>query len=107
MSTATDLTQLRQRVRELVPMLRERAAECEQLRRVPEDVVSRFRKAGFFRILQPARFGGLELDYGLTQLAMSELGRGCGSSSWVQAVVASHGWLLGRFPIEAQEAVWG
>jgi 3-hydroxy-9,10-secoandrosta-1,3,5(10)-triene-9,17-dione monooxygenase len=88
-------------------MLRERAAECEQLRRVPDDVVRDFRKAGFFRILEPARFGGLELDYGLAQIAMSELGRGCGSSSWVQAVVASHGWLLGRFPIEAQEAVWG
>jgi len=103
----TGLEQLRSRARELIPMLREPAAECERLRHVPDDVVREFRKAGFFRILQPARFGGLELDYGLAQLAMSELGRGCGSSSWVQAVVASHGWLLGRFPIEAQEAVWG
>ena len=107
MSAAADLSQLRQGARELVPRLRERAAECEQLRHVPDDVVREFRKARFFRILQPARFGGLELDYGLAQIAMSELGRGCGSSSWVQAVVASHGWLLGRFPLEAQEAVWG
>ena len=91
---------------ELVPVLRERAARTEELRRVPEETIEDFRRAGFFRVLQPARFGGYEMDYGITQIELaSVLGRGCGSSGWVQSVVACHAWLVGMYPEAAQDAV--
>lgn len=96
------------RAQALVPRLRERAAGAEELRRVPEETIDDFRRAGLFRVFQPARYGGYEMDYGPTQIDLAGvLGRGCVSSAWVQTVVACHSWILGMFPEVAQEAVWG
>lgn len=94
------------RARAIVPVLRERADRAEQLRRVPDETIDDFRDAGFYRVLQPARYGGMELDYGIqTELAI-ELGRGCGSSAWDASITARHAWLAGMFPPEAQDEVW-
>jgi 3-hydroxy-9,10-secoandrosta-1,3,5(10)-triene-9,17-dione monooxygenase len=50
----------------------------------------------------------MELDYGRLQLGLcSTLGQACGSSAWVQMVVACHAWCLAMFPPDAQDAVWG
>jgi alkylation response protein AidB-like acyl-CoA dehydrogenase len=46
--------------RALAPMLRERAAMAEEMRRIPDETHAVFRDAGFYRVLQPARYGGLE-----------------------------------------------
>ncbi len=55
-----DLTpdEIVRRARDLVPVLRERQAECEELRRLPDQSSRDFVEAGFYRILQPRRFGG-------------------------------------------------
>ncbi|HZS01038.1 MAG TPA: acyl-CoA dehydrogenase family protein [Chloroflexota bacterium] len=106
--TVPSVEELAARAEALLPRLRERAARAEELRRVPDETIAEFREAGFFRLFQPARYGGYELDYGPVQLALgSVLGRACGSSAWVQSVVACHAWLLGMFPLAAQDAVWG
>ncbi len=92
----------------LVPVLAERAAETERLRRITDRTLEDLRRQGFFRVLQPVRYGGFELDYGRTQVELSRvLGRGCGSTAWVQSIIACHAWCLGMFPPEAQDAVWG
>jgi 3-hydroxy-9,10-secoandrosta-1,3,5(10)-triene-9,17-dione monooxygenase len=97
-----------QRAYALLPVLRERAAEAEALGHLPPETAAQFRQDGFFRIMQPRRFGGMELDYGRVQLELcSVLGQACGSSAWVQMVVACHAWCLGMFPDAAQQAVWG
>ena len=49
-------------VRDLLPTLRERADEAERLRVVPEASVKELEETGFFRLLQPKRFDGLESD---------------------------------------------
>ena len=49
-------------VGELLPVLRERAQETEDARVVPAESVKALEEAGFFRLLQPARYGGLEAD---------------------------------------------
>ena len=95
------------RAAEMVPVLQERARDAEQARRIPEETDQEFRYAGVYRVMQPAKFGGLELDFGTqTELAI-KLSPGCASSGWVAAVTACHGWLLGMFPAKAQEDVWG
>ena len=92
--------------REMVPDVRERAQHTEERRRIADDTARSFAEAGFFRVLQPSRYGGFEMDYGThTRLAV-EIGRGCASSAWVLSVIASHSWLLGMFPAEAQDEVW-
>ncbi len=104
---APTLAELTARAEALLPRLRERAEQCETLRRVPDETIADFQAAGFFRVFQPARYGGYELDYGHTQVELgAQLGRACGSSAWVQSVVACHAWLLGMFPLAAQDAVW-
>ena len=47
------------RARALRPLLTERAAETEALRRPPEDVHQAVDDAGFYRLLMPRRYGGL------------------------------------------------
>jgi 3-hydroxy-9,10-secoandrosta-1,3,5(10)-triene-9,17-dione monooxygenase len=95
------------RARELAPRLRERAAQAEALRRLPEETFREYAAAGLFHILQPARFGGSELDLRTLLEVGTELGRGCASSAWVYVVLASHAWMMSLFPEQAQEDLWG
>src|SRR4051794_2278464 len=96
---APTLAQLTRAARELVPELARRAQRTEQERRVSDEVTEMFRAAGFFKLMQPARFGGYE--YGFTAFLdiISELGRGCTSSSWACSLGAIHQWLIGTFPL--------
>jgi len=95
------------RTQEIIPTIKARASETEALRRIPEDTARLLSDAGLFRLYQPSRFGGFELPFGTLQLALSkEIGAACGSTAWVQSVLAIHGWMLGSFTDEAQEAVW-
>jgi 3-hydroxy-9,10-secoandrosta-1,3,5(10)-triene-9,17-dione monooxygenase len=95
------------RVRALIPALRERAAYAEQLRRLPEQTVEDFQRAGLFRALQPKRYGGYEFDPGTFYQAVIEIGTVCGSSAWILGVIGVHNWQLAIFPPQAQEDVWG
>ena len=49
-------------VRDLLPTFRERAEDAERLRVVPEASIKELDEVGFFRLLQPRRFDGLESD---------------------------------------------
>jgi 3-hydroxy-9,10-secoandrosta-1,3,5(10)-triene-9,17-dione monooxygenase len=96
-----------ERTRELLPRVTERANQAEALRRMPDETIDDLREAGLFLPFVPARYGGYEMDYGPVQIAISgELGRACGSTSWVQSVLACHAWVVGMFPQAAQDAVW-
>jgi 3-hydroxy-9,10-secoandrosta-1,3,5(10)-triene-9,17-dione monooxygenase len=95
------------RARLLLPSLAARARAAEQLRRLPDETVAELKQGGFFRLLQPSRWGGAEADPGTffeTQLAFASA---CPSTAWVFGVVAVHNWQLALFPLAAQEEVWG
>lgn len=91
----------------LVPTLRERAPEAERLRRMPEATVEDLHRLGLWRGMQPARWGGHEIDPATYYDACIELATGCASTGWVLGVVGVHSWQLGLFPLQAQEDVWG
>ncbi|MFJ8958145.1 3-hydroxy-9,10-secoandrosta-1,3,5(10)-triene-9,17-dione monooxygenase oxygenase subunit [Lentzea sp. NPDC102401] len=95
------------KVRELLPALAERAAEAEELRKVPPESVKALQETGFFRMLQPARYGGFEshpLDF---YTAVRMIGSACGSTGWVASVLGVHPWHVGLFDVRAQEEVFG
>jgi alkylation response protein AidB-like acyl-CoA dehydrogenase len=92
--------------RALAPVLRERAAMAEEMRRIPDETHAVFRDAGFYRVLQPARYGGMEARYGLHTMLAAEIARGCASSAWALSVTACHAWILGMFPRLAQDEFW-
>lgn len=97
-----------QRARDMVPVLRERQSECEALGRIPQSSNDEFVAAGFYRILQPRRFGGYEFDLPTFAQVMIEVSRGCPSSGWVLALTAGHAIMLSAFfSEEAQIDVYG
>ncbi|MEV6302335.1 3-hydroxy-9,10-secoandrosta-1,3,5(10)-triene-9,17-dione monooxygenase oxygenase subunit [Actinoplanes sp. NPDC051861] len=93
-------------VHDLLPVLRERAQETEDRRALSPEIVKSLVETGFFRLLQPTRFGGLEA-HPLTYLTcVRELASACGSTGWVASVIGVHNWQLGLFPDQAQQDVW-
>lgn len=94
------------RTRALLPALTERIAETQESRRIPAATIRDFQKAGVFKVNQPKRLGGYDLDYGAQVFVAGEIGRACASSAWIATVVASHHWVCGLFPAEAQDDIW-
>lgn len=101
-----DLVSLLSRARELVPVLRARAAETEKLRRLPDATVTALHEAGLFRLFQPARYGGIEAPFRTFVEVGAILGQGCGSTSWVFNNLVVHNWMLGYWPEQAQDDIW-
>jgi 3-hydroxy-9,10-secoandrosta-1,3,5(10)-triene-9,17-dione monooxygenase len=101
---STDVTagELLDRAARLRPVLRERAAECERLRRVPSETVKDLVAAGLVRIGTPERYGGHGLDIDTGHAVAWELGRACGSTAWCCSLWIVHNWWLGHFPEAAQ-----
>jgi 3-hydroxy-9,10-secoandrosta-1,3,5(10)-triene-9,17-dione monooxygenase len=94
-------------VRELLPALRDRAQEAEDRRAVPAESVKALEGTGFFRLLQPASFGGYEADPMTFYTAVRLVASACGSTGWVSSVLGVHPWHLGLFTPQAQQEVWG
>lgn len=94
-------------VAELLPVLRERAQEAEDARSVPAESIKALAETGFFRMLQPARFGGMEADPVTFYQVVRMIASACGSTGWVASVIGVHAWQLALFPAAAQDEVWG
>src|SRR3974390_2736533 len=90
----------------LVPQLRDRAALTEELRRLPPETERDLHDAGLFRIMQPKRVGGAELNYVELVDCAEALGKGDASVAWNFANLASHHWMLAMFDKSAQDLVW-
>lgn len=95
------------RAQALVPHLRERAVQTERDRTIAAATHSAFVEAGFYRIHQPRRFGGFEMDLSMMIDLAAELGRGCGSSCWIFTNLAIQNFILGTHYPRTQEEVWG
>lgn len=95
------------RAAELVPALRARAGEAEQLRRLPDASVAAMKRADLFKVLQPRRYGGLQMSLRSHIDTVAAVARGCGSSAWCMGVIHAHSWLIGSFPEAAQEETYG
>ena len=103
---APPLSQVLEQARALRPYLRERAQSTEQNRRVSEETTQRFKDLGFFKLLQPARYGGYEYGFTAFMDLISEIARGCTSSAWGCSLGLIHQWLLATLPRQAQDDVW-
>ncbi|MFB6959057.1 3-hydroxy-9,10-secoandrosta-1,3,5(10)-triene-9,17-dione monooxygenase oxygenase subunit [Streptomyces sp. NPDC001276] len=94
-------------IRALAPTLRERAAEAEELRRVPDNSVKELEDTGFFQLLQPKAFGGQAADPLVFYSAVKEIAKACGSTGWVASVLGIHPWHVALYDPRAQQEVWG
>jgi len=91
----------------LLPTLRERAARCEELRRLPDETLRDFHDAGLFRAHQPQRVGGAELEFETVVTFGALLAGACASTSWNWVNFTIHHMMLGMFPPQAQDEIWG
>jgi 3-hydroxy-9,10-secoandrosta-1,3,5(10)-triene-9,17-dione monooxygenase len=96
-----------ERARALIPVLKARSDAATAARCLPEETIRDLREAGFFRVLQPKRFGGYEHDPQVFFDIQMTLAEGCMSTAWVYGVVAVHPFQLGLFDAKAQADVWG
>ena len=99
-------TELLGRAEALVPMLRENASETEAARRMLDEVEQAIHDSGLFRLMQPRRVGGYEMDHRMLVDIGAILARGCPSSAWVYSNLAIHASMLGYFDGQAQSDVW-
>jgi 3-hydroxy-9,10-secoandrosta-1,3,5(10)-triene-9,17-dione monooxygenase len=95
------------RARAMIPALRACQAETEAAGRILESTNQEFLDAGFYRIVQPRRFGGYEFGLDDYVRVMMEIARGCPSSAWVLALVSGHPIMLADFPERAQVEAYG
>jgi len=102
--TGTDLWR---KAEALLPKLKERAPKCEQLRRLPDETLRDFHDAQLFRIHQPKRVGGAELEFAAVVTYGALFARACASTSWNWVNFAAHHMMLGMFPPQAQDEIWG
>ncbi|MCS8129838.1 acyl-CoA dehydrogenase family protein [Pseudomonas aeruginosa] len=94
------------RAQAMVPWLREQAEAVEDTRSVPASTIEAFRDAGFFRILQPTRWGGYAMSPEVLYRVLMELGRGCPSSAWNMMILGIHQWEFGKLDVRAGDELW-
>lgn len=100
---AVSREELLRRASALLSVLKERAPRTEELRQVPPETVQDLLSAGLIQVANPDRFGGCGFDLDLSFDLAMELGRACGSTAWCFSIWASHNWMIGQWPLEAQE----
>jgi len=98
--------ELLQRARGMVPTLIKRAPKCEEMRRLPDETLEDFKKAGFFKIGLPKKYGGYEMDYDVLCEVIMEVAHGCGSSAWNLAVFGEHNYTLTNSTAEVLDELW-
>jgi 3-hydroxy-9,10-secoandrosta-1,3,5(10)-triene-9,17-dione monooxygenase len=94
------------RAEALVPVVQERAAACERLRRCPDETIRDLIDNELLSICRPARYGGFERGYDVLCEVSETLARGCGSQAWVHMVFADNALKLASYTAQAQEEVW-
>ncbi|MGV9857860.1 3-hydroxy-9,10-secoandrosta-1,3,5(10)-triene-9,17-dione monooxygenase oxygenase subunit [Gordonia sp. NPDC003425] len=99
--------QVLEQINTLLPEIEQRAQYTEDLRRIPDENVELLRDAGFFKLMQPAQWGGYQTDPVTFYEAVRRIATACGSTGWVAGIIGIHNWHLALFDQQAQEDVWG
>ncbi len=95
------------RAEDIVAALRDTDAESESLRRLSDRAVALLQESGLSRMMAPAVYGGYELSPRALVEANRILAHASPAASWVQMVCGAHTFIVGRFPRECQDEVFG
>ncbi|MCZ8172336.1 MAG: hypothetical protein O9272_11425, partial [Brevundimonas sp.] len=68
------------RAKAMIPTLKARARTCVANRDVSAETIAEMQEAGFFRILQPMRYGGYEMHPNVFFEVQKALAEGCMST---------------------------
>jgi 3-hydroxy-9,10-secoandrosta-1,3,5(10)-triene-9,17-dione monooxygenase len=102
-----DPTEVIARARRMIPTLAERSLEGRRQRRIPDETIADMHRAGLFRVLQPKRWAGYEMDLGTFYDIQLALGAGDMSTAWIYGVSGVHPWFMALLDDRAAQDVWG
>ncbi|BBY66780.1 acyl-CoA dehydrogenase family protein [Mycolicibacterium helvum] len=91
---------------QLADQLREQAVEAEKIGKLTDQTVKAMKEAGHIRLLQPAKFGGLEVhprEFAETVMALAALDPAAG---WINGVVGVHPYQLAYADPRVAEEIW-
>ena len=94
-------------VRSLLPAIAEAAADVDRNGAVDPHMITRLHDAGFFSMLRPKLFGGLEAEPDAYLTLTRELSAACTSTGWLAGWLGVNSWHLALFDRRAQQDVWG
>jgi len=95
-----------EKTNELADQLREQAVEAEKIGKLTDQTVKAMKEAGHIRLLQPAKFGGLEVhprEFAETVMATAALDPAAG---WINGVVGVHPYQLAYADPRVAEEIW-
>ena len=80
--------------RAFVPKLRVSRAEIERLARIPDEMVKEFEDAGFYSMMVPRAYGGLQTSVSTYMDVVVDLGQGDAGVAWAVSLVNVCNWVL-------------
>jgi 3-hydroxy-9,10-secoandrosta-1,3,5(10)-triene-9,17-dione monooxygenase len=95
------------RARAMIPVLAARSRAARRGRRIADETVAEMQQAGLFRVLQPKRWGGYEMDLHTFYEVQFALAQGDMSSAWIYGVSGVHPWFMALLEDKAAQEVWG
>ena len=99
---AEEAPTLRERARVVATLARNRAAATERLGRLHPEVLTALQRAGLPQMLKQGS------PYSIREFVdvCGILAEGCMSTGWCNFVWGMHNYVVGRYPLSVQEAVW-
>lgn len=103
-----ELARILDAARAIRPTLRAQQQETEERGHYSQEVHEYFLEHGFYRVLTPQVYGGLELGVSAYFSMISEVARGCPSTAWCLALPVAHNLTLASYwPEQVQREVFG
>jgi indole-3-acetate monooxygenase len=100
------MTTLLEAARTIAPTLTQRAAEMDQARRLPADLAQSLAKSGYFRMVLPADYQGLELPPVEMIQVLEALGTANASVAWCVMIGATTALNAAYLPDHHARAIW-
>ncbi|AJQ93849.1 flavin-dependent monooxygenase [Gynuella sunshinyii] len=94
-------------INQILPAIRNNAAEAEKIAMVPQENIDLLKQTGFFRALQPKAFGGLEVSYPEYANCIARIAEACASTAWATGLLANHSHAIALFAPKLQNEIWG
>lgn len=92
--------------RDLIPTLKAASPRHESEKRISPEIAAQLRALGFFRITQSTENSGWGMRPSTLWRVTRELARGDGATAWIHGLAGLHPWLVGMFPLKAQDEVF-
>jgi len=104
--TEVSVEGLLERVKGVVPLIAERAADAELKRKPDDEVIDALKATGVFRSFVPKTYGGYEIGMDLYMDIGIVVSEACASTGWITTFYMEHNWLLGLFDEALQHEIF-